>query len=69
MNKFKWLEGLAWFFIALAALILILGLIGICLGGPLLFTSRGCSVLSISFLLFALNFSLIRSIKLREEAK
>lgn len=57
---YKILEILTWVFIGAAALVLLLGIGGYFKAGDVLLTPRGCSVLSISLLLFAMNFSLLR---------
>ena len=58
-----------WISIAVGILLLILGLIGHFIGGSILISPRGCSLLSISFFALAANFNLLRIIKLREEGK
>ena len=66
---YKWMEGVSWFFIVVAALFLLFGLIGALRNESFIFTPRGCSTLSLSFLLFALNFSVLRISKLKEKEK
>ena len=63
---YKALEGLAWFCVLIAFVMLVFGLIGAFIGGSFIISPRGCTLLSSVSLLFALNFSLFRSIKLRE---
>ncbi len=63
----KWLEGLSWITIIAAAVIFILGLVGGILSCSLLVSPRGCTLIASALLLFALNFSLLRSLKLREQ--
>ena len=64
---YKWMEVLSWIFIGLAALIMVCGLISFIQSSPFLFSSRGCATMSISFLLFALNFSILRWNKMKEK--
>ncbi|MBC8278873.1 MAG: hypothetical protein H8E46_11620 [FCB group bacterium] len=64
---YKWMEVLSWIFIGLAAVVMIFGLIAFLQSSPFLFSSRGCATMSISFLLFALNFSIMRWMKMKEE--
>ena len=66
---YKWMEVLSWIFIGLAALVMIFGLIGFMQSSTFLVSTRGCATLSISFLLFALNFTIMRWTKMKEDAK
>jgi len=62
-------SALTWIFIAVAVVVLILGAIFRIAGDNVVFSLRGCILLSGVFLLFAINFSLLRIIRLREEGK
>lgn len=63
---YKWMEFVAWVFIILAVVGMLFGVIGFFKGSPFIFTTRGCTTLSIAFLMFSLNFTVIRAVKLNE---
>lgn|GEM_PF-1652835 len=63
-------KSLTWASIAAAAILLLMGLAGAFVPqGKVLISPRGCTLLAQLFLLFAVNFSLLRLIGLKEEGK